>query len=275
MSRGRCPTTDFRKSACDRKRHRRIFDFKVIRWSAFDVCPRGSVHLEGRQRTQQLVKQIPLRKSQLCCVRFTLSLLLPTPDHSVKGTTALASLRHNAGVWTSCRVSCDGPRGRLSVSSELDHRPRRMGECSRLLGVICALLDNSILFVESCVSYPVMDRLPLLTHPLLAAPLLPPVLSILHCSSLPPTHSTHLRASTAQPMLYLLTQRSTTHPSWAPRMVTILPLVLVSTGKSRGTREGATQDLVGVDKAWFKRGSPRDTRWGGCRPGELDQDTAR
>ena len=45
-----------------------------------------------------------------------------------------------------------------------------MGECSRLLGVICALLDNSILLVESCVSYPVMDRLPLLTHPLLATP---------------------------------------------------------------------------------------------------------
>ena len=84
--------------------------------------------------------------------------------------------------------------------------------------------------------------------------MLPPVLSILLHSSLPLTHSTHLRTSAAQTMSHLLTQHSTTYPSLAPRIMKTLLLALVSTGKSRGTREGAIRGLVGVGKDAIRKG---------------------
>ena len=84
--------------------------------------------------------------------------------------------------------------------------------------------------------------------------MLPPVLSILLHSSLPPTHSTHLRTSAAQTMSHLLTQHSTTYPSLAPRIMKTLLLALVSNGKSRGTREGAIRGLVGVGKDAIRKG---------------------
>lgn len=55
-------------------------------------------------------------------------------------------------------------------------------------------------------------------------------------------------------MSHLLTQHSTTYPSLAPRIMKTLLLALVSTGKSRGTREGAVRGLVGVGKDAIRKG---------------------
>lgn len=55
-------------------------------------------------------------------------------------------------------------------------------------------------------------------------------------------------------MSHLLTQHSTTYPSLAPRIMKTLLLALVSTGKSRGTREGAIRGLVGVGKDAIRKG---------------------
>ena len=49
-------------------------------------------------------------------------------------------------------------------------------------------------------------------------------------------------------MSHLLTRRSTTHPSLAPRIIKPLLLTLGSTGKSRGSRGGTIRGLVNVDR---------------------------
>ena len=55
--------------------------------------------VEGRQQTQQLVKQVLPRELQLYA-RLALPLLPPAPEDQVRKTAALASLRHDAGLQT-------------------------------------------------------------------------------------------------------------------------------------------------------------------------------
>jgi len=193
---------------------------------------------KGRQQNQQLVKQVLSRELQLYYARLTSSLLPPAPEDYVKRTAALASLRHDAGLQALLpylvRWVAEGVVNtlRAGVQTETDGRVLEV-----LLDVISALLDNSTLFVE-----PYLHQM------------LPPVLSILLHASLPSTHSTHLRTSAAQTMSHLLTQHSTTYPSLAPRIMKTLLLALVSTDKSRGTREGAIRGLVGVGKDAIRKG---------------------
>lgn len=84
--------------------------------------------------------------------------------------------------------------------------------------------------------------------------LLPAILSTLLHSALPPSHATHLRTSAAQTLSRLLTQHSTTYPSLSPRIMKTLLVALISSDKSKGTREGAIRGLVGIGKEAVRKG---------------------
>ena len=126
--------------------------------------------MKGRQQTQQLVKQVLSRELQLYYARLTSSLLPPVPEDYVKRTAALASLRHDAGLQALLpylvRWVAEGVANTLRTGSQTEADGRVL---EVLLDVISALLDNSTLFVEQYVSYPV-DRLLSLTRPPSAAP---------------------------------------------------------------------------------------------------------
>ncbi|KAI0782118.1 transcription initiation factor TFIID complex 60 kDa subunit [Abortiporus biennis] len=189
------------------------------------------------QQPQQLVKQVLSRELQLYYNRLTTSLLPPTSD-TTKRAAALASLRNDAGLQALLpylvRWVGDGVVKTLKEGAGSDNEGRVLGV---LLDVICAILDNSTLFVE-----PYLHQL------------LPPILSVLLHSSLPWQHSTHLRTLSAQTLSHLLTKYSTTYPSLSPRIMKTLLLALVSKGKSFGTREGAIRGLMGVGKEAVRKG---------------------
>ncbi|KZT09194.1 TAF-domain-containing protein [Laetiporus sulphureus 93-53] len=190
-----------------------------------------------QQQPQLLVKQVLSRELQLYYTRLTSSLLPPTADYA-KRTAALASLQHDAGLQALLpylvRWVGEGVVGALKggAQNEADGKVLEV-----LLAVIGAILDNPTLFVE-----PYLHQL------------LPPILSILLHSSLPPSHATQLRTTAAQILSHLLTQYSTTYPSLPPRIMKTLLLALVSPEKSRSTREGAIQGLVGIGKEAVRKG---------------------
>ncbi|RDB14638.1 Transcription initiation factor TFIID subunit 6 [Hypsizygus marmoreus] len=192
---------------------------------------------QQQQQQQQLVKQVLSRELQLYYTRLTSSLLPPSNDFA-KRTAALASLRNDAGLQALLpyliRWVGEGVVGSLKegVQSESDGRILEV-----LLDVVSALLENNTLFVE-----PYLHQI------------LPPILSTLLHSSLPPTHATHLRTTASQTLSRVLTQHSTTYPSLSPRIMKTLLLALISPGKSRGTREGAIRGLVGVGKEAVRKG---------------------
>ncbi|KAF8802566.1 transcription initiation factor TFIID complex 60 kDa subunit [Phlegmacium glaucopus] len=188
-------------------------------------------------QSQQLVKQVLSRELQLYYVRLTSSLLPPSSDMP-KRTAALASLRNDAGLQALLpylvRWVAEGVVNALKEGSQAESEGK---ELEVLLDVISAILDNNTLFVE-----PYLHQI------------LPPILSILLNSSLPPSHATLLRTSAAQTLSKLLTQHSTTYPSLSPRIMKTLLLALISPGKSHGTREGAIRGLVGVGKEAVRKG---------------------
>ncbi|TFK71263.1 transcription initiation factor TFIID complex 60 kDa subunit [Pluteus cervinus] len=187
---------------------------------------------EQQQQQQQLVKHVLSRELQLYYTRLTSSLLPPSSTDFAKRTAALASLRSDAGLQALLpyliRWVGEGVVGALKegLQSENDGKVLEV-----YLDVISALLENTTLFVE-----PYLHQI------------LPPILSTLLHSNLPPTHATHLRTSSAQTLSRLLTQHSTTYPSLSPRIMKTLLLALIAPGKSKGTREGAIRGLVGVGK---------------------------
>ncbi|KAH9949792.1 transcription initiation factor TFIID complex subunit [Amylocystis lapponica] len=192
---------------------------------------------QQQQQQQQLVKQVLSRELQLYYTRLTSSLLPPSSDFA-KRAAALASLRHDAGLQALLpylvRWVGEGVVGALKggAQSEGDGKVLEV-----LLAVTGALLDNATLFVE-----PYLHQL------------LPPILSTLLHSALPPSHATHLRTTAAQILSHLLTHYSTTYPSLSPRIMKTLLLALISQGKSRGTREGAIRGLMGVGKEAVRKG---------------------
>ncbi|KAG5729617.1 Transcription initiation factor TFIID subunit 6, partial [Termitomyces sp. T112] len=192
---------------------------------------------QQQQQQQQLVKQVLSRELQLYYSRLTESLLPPSNDFA-KRTAALASLRNDAGLqallpylirWVGEGVVSSLKEG---VTSESDGKVLEV-----MMDVISALLENNTLFVE-----PYLHQI------------LPPVLSTLLHSALPPSHATHLRTTAAQTLSRVLTQHSTTYPSLSPRIMKTLLLALISPGKSKGTREGAIRGLVGVGKEAVRKG---------------------
>ncbi|EMD40151.1 hypothetical protein CERSUDRAFT_112363 [Gelatoporia subvermispora B] len=194
---------------------------------------------KAAQQQQQLVKQVLSRELQLYYTRLT-SALLPTSGTAdpAKRTAALASLRHDAGLqallpyivrWVGEGVVA-ALRG--GVQTEADARVLEV-----FLDVIGALLDNPTLFVE-----PYLHQL------------LPPLLSVLLHSALPPAQSTHLRTAAAQTLAHLLTTYATTYPSLPPRVMKTLLLALLAQGRSAGTREGAVRGLVGVGREAVRKG---------------------
>ncbi|GBE83264.1 Transcription initiation factor TFIID subunit 6 [Sparassis crispa] len=195
------------------------------------------MHTVTKQQ-QQLVKHVLSRELQLYYTRLTSALLPPSASDYAKRTAALASLRHDAGLQALLpylvRWVGEGAVSALKggVQSETDGRVLEV-----LLDVIGALLDNSTLFVE-----PYLHQL------------LPPILSILLHSALPPSHAAELRTSASQILSHLLTHYSTTYPSLPPRIMKTLLLALISPGKSRGTREGAIRGLMGVGKEAVRKG---------------------
>ncbi|KAI0772233.1 TATA box binding protein associated factor-domain-containing protein [Irpex lacteus] len=188
------------------------------------------------QQSQQLVKQVLSRELQLYYTRLTTALIPPSDD--VKCAAALASLRHDAGLQALLpylvRWVAEGVVNALKSGSQEDADGKVLAV---LLDVIKAILDNTTLFVE-----PYLHQL------------LPPILSSLLHSSLPPQHATRLRTIAAQTLSHLLTQHSTTYPSLSPRIMKTLLLALVSTGKSKGTREGAVRGLMGIGKEAIRKG---------------------
>ncbi|KAH9480749.1 Transcription initiation factor TFIID subunit 6 [Psilocybe cubensis] len=190
------------------------------------------------QQQQQLVKQVLSRELQLYYARLTASLLPPSASDHAKRVAALASLRHDAGLQALLpylvRWVGEGVVGVLKEDAPAEGEGKVLDV---LLDVIGAILDNSTLFVE-----PYLHQI------------LPPILSILLHSSLPQTHTTHLRTSASQTLAKLLTQHSTTYPSLSPRIMKTLLLALISPGKSTGTREGAIRGLVGVGKEAVRKG---------------------
>ncbi|KAF7321660.1 Transcription initiation factor TFIID complex 60 kDa subunit [Mycena kentingensis (nom. inval.)] len=192
---------------------------------------------EQLQQQQQLVKQVLSRELQLYYSRLTSSLLPPSSDLS-KRDAALASLRTDAGLqallpylikWVGDGVVRELKDGGLS---EMDGKVLEV-----LVSVTGSLLANTTLFVE-----PYLHQM------------LPPILSTLLHSSLPPSHATQLRTLAAQTLSRLLTEHSTTYPSLAPRIVKTLLLALVSPGKSSGTRHGAIRGLAGIGKEAVRKG---------------------
>jgi transcription initiation factor TFIID subunit 6 len=191
---------------------------------------------QPQQQQQQLVKQVLSRELQLYYARLTTSLV--PPGDSSKRTAALASLRHDAGLQALLpyliRWVGEGVVTALKEGSQTDTDGKTM---QVYLDVISALLENMTLFVE-----PYLHQL------------LPPLLSLLLHSSLPLSHSAHLRTTAAQTLSSLLRKHSTTYPSLSPRIMKTLLLALVSPGKTFGTREGAVRGLVGVGKEAIRKG---------------------
>jgi hypothetical protein len=60
--------------------------------------------------------------------------------------------------------------------------------------------------------------------------------------------------TSAEMLASLLKQHSTTYPSLSPRIMKTLLLALVSTGRSKGTREGAIRGLIAVGKEAIRKG---------------------
>jgi len=197
----------------------------------------GPLGTKKPTQSQHLVKQVLSRELQLYYVRLTSSLLPPSSDMP-KRTAALASLRSDAGLQALLpylvRWVAEGVVNALKEGSQAESEGK---ELEVLLDVISSILDNNTLFVE-----PYLHQI------------LPPILSILLNSSLPPSHATLLRTSAAQTLSKLLTQHSTTYPSLSPRIMKTLLLALISPGKSHGTREGAIRGLVGVGKEAVRKG---------------------
>ncbi|KIP02781.1 hypothetical protein PHLGIDRAFT_95578 [Phlebiopsis gigantea 11061_1 CR5-6] len=189
-----------------------------------------------QQQQQQLVKQVLSRELQLYYTRLTTALIPPTD--ATKRSAALASLRHDAGLQALLpylvRWVAEGVVGSLRTGSTSDNDGKVLAV---LLDVISALLDNSTLFVE-----PYLHQL------------LPPILSTLLHSTLPPDHATELRTTASQTLSHLLTQHSTTYPSLSPRIMKTLLLALIGGGKSKGTREGAVRGLMGIGKEAIRKG---------------------
>ncbi|EPT05360.1 hypothetical protein FOMPIDRAFT_1111798 [Fomitopsis schrenkii] len=187
---------------------------------------------------QQTVKQVLSRELQLYYTRLTSALLPPSVSDHAKRTAALASLRNDAGLQALLpylvRWVGEGVVGALRTGAQSENDGRVL---EVLLDVIGALLDNPTLFVE-----PYLHQL------------LPPILSTLLHSSLPPSHAVHLRTSAAQILSRLLTQYSTTYPSLPPRIMKTLLLALISSEKSRSTREGAIRGLIGIGKEAVRKG---------------------
>ncbi|EKM52066.1 uncharacterized protein PHACADRAFT_262519 [Phanerochaete carnosa HHB-10118-sp] len=192
--------------------------------------------LQQTTQQQQLVKQVLSRELQLYYTRLTTALVPPVDQ--TKRTAALASLRHDAGLQALLpylvRWVAEGVVASLRTGAQSDNDGKTLAV---LLEVIGALLDNPTLFVE-----PYLHQL------------LPPILSTLLHSSLPPEHATHLRTLASQTLSHLLTQHSTTYPSLSPRIVKTLLLALIGKDKSMGTREGAIWGLMGIGKEAIRKG---------------------
>ncbi|KAJ2916994.1 hypothetical protein MD484_g3413, partial [Candolleomyces efflorescens] len=190
-----------------------------------------------QQQKQQLVKQVLSKELQLYYARLTEALLPPTLD-TMKRTAALASLRTDAGLQALLpyliRWVAEGVVGALKDGRQSENDGRVL---EVLMDVVTALLENRTLFVE-----PYLHQI------------LPPVLSTLLHSTLPPSHATQLRTAASQTLSRLLTQHSTTYPSLSPRIMKTLLLALISPGKSKGSREGAIRGLVGVGKEAVRKG---------------------
>jgi len=187
-----------------------------------------------------LVKQVLSRELQLYYDRLTSS-ILPSGSGTtdpIKRTAALASFRHDAGLqpllpylvrWVGENVVAV-----LHDGTQDDASGRTL---EVLLDIISALLENATLFVE-----PYLHQI------------LPPVLSVLLHSSLPPMHSTHLRTSAASALARILTQHSATYPPLAPRIMKTLLLALLAPERGPGTRLGALRGLIGVGKEAVRKG---------------------
>jgi transcription initiation factor TFIID subunit 6 len=222
----------------------------------------GAVASDKRAGQQAaLVKQVLSRELQLYYDRLTSS-ILPSGSGTTdptKRTAALASFRHDAGLqpllpylvrWVGENV--------VSVLHDgtQDDTSGRILEV--LLGVVSALLENATLFVEPYVRRTktrepipesITDRRLLQLHQIL-----PPVLSVLLHSSLPPMHAAHLRTSAASALARMLKQHSATYPSLAPRIMKTLLLALLSPERGPGTRLGALRGLIGVGKDAVRKG---------------------
>ncbi|KAH8100857.1 transcription initiation factor TFIID complex subunit [Cristinia sonorae] len=206
--------------------------------STFPSADRPSSSSAGKKQPQQLVKQVLSRELQLYYTRLTTALLpTGTPDDA-KRVAALVSLRNDAGLQALLpylvRWVGEGVVNALKGGVQSESEAKTLGV---LLDVIGAILDNNTLFVE-----PYLHQL------------LPPVLSTLLHSTLPPSHAAHLRTTASQILSHLLTQHSTTYPSLSPRIMKTLLLALISDGKSKGTREGAIRGLMGVGKEAIRKG---------------------
>ncbi|KAL5501357.1 TAF6 [Sanghuangporus vaninii] len=195
----------------------------------------------NNKSNQLLVKQVLSRELQLYYTRLTSTLMPPTlmpPADDTRKAAALSSLRNDAGLQTLLPYLVkwvgDGVIGILKDSNYTENDGRAL---EVYLEVIAALLDNQTLFVE-----PYLHQM------------LPPLLSILLHTSLPPSHSAHLRTLASNTLSHLLTQHSTTYPSLSPRIMKTLLLALLSPGKSKGTREGAVRGLMGVGKEAVRKG---------------------
>ncbi|EIW81112.1 TAF-domain-containing protein [Coniophora puteana RWD-64-598 SS2] len=200
---------------------------------------------QQQQQQQQLVKQVLSRELQLYYARLTASLLPPTDN--AKRTAALASLRSDAGLQALLPylVKWIG-EGVVNVlregsGSESDGRTLEV-----LLDAVSAILENNTLFVE-----PYLHQI------------LPPLLSTLLHTSLPPTHASHLRATASSTLARVLTTHSTTYPSLTPRITKTLLLALLGTstnfsnghqGASFGTRIGAIRGLGAIGKEAVRKG---------------------
>jgi len=210
-----------------------------------------------QQQQQQLVKQVLSRELQLYYTRLTSSLLPPSSSDHAKRTAALASLRNDAGLQALLpylvRWIGEGVVSALKEGAQSENDGKVL---EVLVDVIRAIMENNTLFVE-----PYLHQI------------LPPTLSTLLHSSLPPSHATHLRISASQTLSRLLTQHSTTYPSLSPRIMKTLLLALISPAKGKGTREGAIRGLIGVGKEAVRKGL---IEGGGakvvgseCAPGEI------
>ncbi|KAI0293657.1 transcription initiation factor TFIID complex subunit [Multifurca ochricompacta] len=204
------------------------------------TAPGTSASDKRASQQAALVKQVLSRELQLYYARLTTS-ILPSGSGTVdptKRTAALASLRHDAGLQPLLpylvRWVGEGTVNVLHNGTQDDASGRTL---EVLLDVIAALLENTTLFIE-----PYLHQI------------LPPVLSVLLHSSLPPMHSTHLRTSAASALARILTQYSATYPSLAPRIMKTLLLALLAPDRGPGTRLGALRGLIGVGKEAVRKG---------------------
>ncbi|GJJ15644.1 hypothetical protein Clacol_009922 [Clathrus columnatus] len=186
---------------------------------------------------EPLVKHVLSKELQLYYNRLTAA-LIPPPTDSGKRTAALASLRIDAGLQSLLpylvRWVAEGVVASLRSGLDTEAEGRTIEVWLEVLG---ALLENTNFFIE-----PYLHQM------------LPPLLSILLTSTLPVSHSTHLRTLAAQILSRLLTAHSTTYPSLPPRVMKTLLLALIAPGRSKGTREGAVRGLMGVGKEATRKG---------------------